>query len=252
MQNIDRFSTWLNGGPGVNLVSLSLGAAGVLLAFVFYFRGKRVRQPVFRTRTFALIEDKTAKIQSLKILYNDQPVENLSLTRVAIWNRGSEPIRFSDFAETDKLRIKVEDGAKLLGTQIHATNSPTNKFAIIPENENGVININFEYFQKNEGVVINIYHTGKPQTKILPQGTVIGGEQLVQFRQKDLLIDALGKIIFGWIKWFPKTKNTFLIVIFATIFAAYALLWTPVFIPLMIIDKGLAFIRRAPKEFLLE
>ena len=71
-------------------------------------------------------------------------------------------------------------------------------------------NITFEYFQKNEGIVVNLYHTGKSQTKILPQGTVIGGEQLVQFRQKDLLIDAFGNTVFGWFSWFPKTKNWFL------------------------------------------
>ncbi len=62
-------------------------------------------------------ETNVSKIPALKILYDNQPVENLTLTRISIWNRGIDPIEYSDFAPSDRLRIEVEKSFKLLDFQ---------------------------------------------------------------------------------------------------------------------------------------
>ena len=251
MRILDQIVHSFEGGPIFNLVSLILGIVGVFLAFVFYFRGQRIRQPVFRTRTFHLVEEKLTKIQALKILYHDHPIENLSLTRVAIWNRGSEPIRSIDVADTDKLRITIESESKLLGAQIHSVISPTNCFSIEPDLERGIVNISFDFFQRNEGLVVDVYHTGKPKTKVVPLGTIIGGDSFVVFKNKDLVGDAFGKFVFGWTNRI-KTKNAFVLFVVAISFLAIFLVSIPFLIPLMAIDKIIFIARRAPKQFLLE
>src|SRR5258706_5309667 len=121
---MQRFVEWLNRNPWLNLAFLALAFTSIITSIVLYLKSKKEKRPFFQCRTFRLVEDSLAKMEAVEILYKGQPVQNLSLTKVAVWNGGTETINSSDIAPTDVLRLCVQSPVKLLGSEIVHTTNP--------------------------------------------------------------------------------------------------------------------------------
>ena len=192
---------WLNGGPWLNLIFLALAIGGVLFGWA---ASRRIRIPTFSARTYRLVEEKLSKLQQLKILYNDRPIESLSLTRVAIWNRGRLPIEPDDMAPSAQLAVKVTERCKLLGAQIDSVVEPANNFRISSDFDSNLIAIGFDYVSYNDGVVIQVFHTGTSNNDVRVLGTVKDAGPFERF-WRDYLFDRTMARLF---KWLPELKPT--------------------------------------------
>jgi hypothetical protein len=89
----------------INIVSIALGVAGVILALYFYKRSKPIRQLSFACRTFRMISEKHKNVPGLGVTYEGADIPSLSVTRLAVWNAGTEALRDQDIATTDPLFI---------------------------------------------------------------------------------------------------------------------------------------------------
>jgi hypothetical protein len=252
MTSIQHLVEQIGASPWLNVASFVVGIVGFILAFVFYFRAKREKIPQYQIRTFRLIQDNVSKIPALKILYDNQPVENLTLTRISIWNRGIDPIESGDFAPSDKLRIEVEKSFKLLGAELWFAGKPTNNFSLSNNLEKKTVNIQFEYFGRNEGLVVSVFHTGMKDSDLKILGTLKGVESFSHFKKDGRLTDKLiGDPFIKFLgKIMPKKENGQIIVFILAImmFSILAFL----LLPLFALEKIIYLFQSPPKQFLIE
>ena len=103
--------------PVFSVASFVLAVVGVILTIHFYRKGRRYKALSYTVRSDRLIEKLSDRFSKLKIIFGDEEIEALTVTRVALWNSGSESIRGEDIAKSDPLRIELAEATKLLNTK---------------------------------------------------------------------------------------------------------------------------------------
>jgi len=155
---------------------------GVLLAFYFYSKSKRVRKSVYHKVSFNLINGSISKLKGLEVNYKGNHVNNLTITKVAIWNAGNQTINNTDIVALDPLRVEASEANEIYNIEIIDVVEKANNFSLIQDGDK--FNINFDYCDTKEGCLIRIYHSGKNSDnirilgKIKGQGDISIGDQL--------------------------------------------------------------------------
>jgi hypothetical protein len=191
-----------------------------------------------------LIEDTVNKIEAVEIRYQGERVKNLSLTKLALWNRGNDTVNIHDVASTDPLRIVIDPPAKLLGAELIYATNPANNFKIFTNLQTGEVKIEFEYFHTYEGIVAQIYHTGSKDNPIMLKGTVKGVSKIIRSSpEDDYFTDSFMRPIQNLVE---KTK---FVPIQLLVVIPIVLILLPVLLFLMASDKVAKLIQRPPRVF---
>jgi len=235
----------LENNPWLNLVFLALAVISVIVSIVFYVRSKKEKKPVFNKNSFNLVKNNVSKLEGMKITFMDTEIDNLTTTKVAIWNKGKETINIKDMASLDPIRILIDKKYIILQAKIIFTVNDVNNFSISLTDKN-IININFDYFHTNEGIVIQLYHTGSSSDDIQILGTIkgVGNLKCGSIAEFELVDKYLGPI-FDRIRPKKHTLCNIVNVLFIIVF----------FIPftfLLSIDYIRRFFLTVPKCFKLE
>lgn len=171
-QNIDPLFTFFNENPIFNLISFSLGIVGVTLTIYYYIKSKKNKIPTYIVRTINLVKEKIQKIDVIEIIYSGNKVSNLSMTKIALWNDGKDTISMSDIAQNNKLRFAINDGFEILDYKILFHKNPSNDFTLELASDKKSITILFDFFDFEEGIVVQLFHTGNTSEDIVIEGHV--------------------------------------------------------------------------------
>ena len=152
-------------------------AGGAILAAYFYRKSKKVKQPAYVVTTRNLIGKASTKLSDIQVTFKTKPVEVVSVSKVAIWNDGTDTIRGTDIASADPLRIVIGDGA-LLDLAIVLSSAPS-QFKV-GARADGTLEVGFDYLDKEQGGVVQLVHTGLSSDKILLVGSVKGGSPIIR------------------------------------------------------------------------
>lgn len=194
--NLSQFIEWLATNPWLIITSFIITITSLLLAIIFYIKGKKVKLLYYAIRSQNIVRDLISRIDSLDMLYANERIENLTATKIAFWNAGNDTINSNDIASVRPLTINVKEGYKILDAKTLNYN-PVNQFSIKLSDDKSQINISFEYLAKNEGAVIQLLHTGKSEQDIEIQG-IIKDYSKTPMRINDThTIDSEYKIILG-------------------------------------------------------
>ena len=246
---LDSFTNWLNHNSWLNLVFLVLAVTSIMISIYLFIRSRKEKAPHFSIRTFKLIEDSLTKIEAVEILYQGKRVKNLTLSKIALWNKGRDSINANDIAPTDPLKIGINPQYQLLAAEIICSQTKANNFSITPNLENNEVKIDFDYFDTNEGVVIQVYHTGKQSEDVSLKGTVKGVTRITHIVPgEDYLTDSFVARVTSSLR-IRKIKSGPLRL---TILIFLALLTLPIGLPLLIIDLIMKPWRRIPRQFNLD
>jgi len=246
---IEKLQLFLYQNPWLNLLFLILALASIITSLVIYLKSKKEKKPYFNKRSFTLIQDQLGAIEDVQILFRGKPVRNLTLTKFALWNGGRDPIYNDDIAPTDQIHIEVTDNADLLSAQIVYSATQANNFISNINREQKRISISFDYFSKNEGVVLNIYHTGSDNNIVL-KGTIMGVSSFTKRSpHEDPLIEKLEPIILPVIRMLRKIRKFALL--FWPLISIFMTIIIPIIIPFLVMDAIGKFVRRVPTEFKL-
>jgi hypothetical protein len=165
----------------VNAASGLLAIAGIVLAYVFYRRSRKVKQPCWSRRNNSLIEGYANRLMGLEVLYNNQRVENLSVARFAFWNKGSETIHRSDIKTANPLRISPTDASvRILDVKLLARNHESSQFVASLDADRNAAMLDFDYLDRNCGAVIQVIHTGTNASVVEVAGDIKGVKRLTQ------------------------------------------------------------------------
>jgi hypothetical protein len=173
--NLSQFIDGLAMNPWLIIIGFIITIISLLLAVIFYVRGKKVKLPYYAFNSHNIVRDLVSRIDHLDILYHGEPIENLTATKMAFWNAGNDTINCKDIARADPLTVVAKEGYKILDAKIVNVINTANQFSITPPaDERSHININFDYLDHNEGAIIQLLHTGKSGKDIEIHGTIKG------------------------------------------------------------------------------
>jgi hypothetical protein len=159
-----------------NLISLVLTLVALGLTVYFYFLALRRKEPCWAVRTIRLIQDSVSKVEGLTVAYEGTTVNNVSVSRVLLWNKGRETIRKEDISTVDPLRLRVVRGRLLKITLLEA-NKEANMFeALVGEDEQACIS--FDYVDQGQGAVFQVVHTSTDPRAVVVEGVLKGAQAL--------------------------------------------------------------------------
>jgi hypothetical protein len=159
----------------VGLVGIAITAT---LAYYFYIRGRRAKQPCWATRITRLVTDRVSALPGIDIRFNGEAIQQLAVSRVVFYNKGAETIRRADIPKTAPLRIVAADKVRMLGVSLLATNNAANASAVAFEANNTLADLTFDYLDQGDGLVVEVIHTGSEPTDIRMDGAIIGAKEL--------------------------------------------------------------------------
>ena len=151
----------------VNWISASkgtiIGVVGIVLAVVFYRKGKEKKEFSYSLRSSTLIRGKKRKLEKLSVTYAGQQIDDLCVSKFTIWNSGNKTLNRDDMVTSKELTIAATDESRILDAELIACSEETNKFSvqIIDKHTAKVL---FDYVDKREGAVVQILHTGTNDT----------------------------------------------------------------------------------------
>jgi predicted ATP-dependent endonuclease of OLD family len=149
-------SSWLS------ILAFIIGVIGVLYTIV----SKKEKSPCYDITSNNIIRDFMGVFKQLEINYSNQEIKNFTVTKIVFWNKGRETIDKEDVVNADPISIHIKDGYNILDHDIIGKNEKTNNFSLSESSDKSSINIDFDYIDKNNGIVIQILHTGKSSEDI--------------------------------------------------------------------------------------
>ncbi len=145
-----------------------------ILAYIWGIRNKKVKRPKVLTKSINILTNNVDKIEGLKISYLDEEIPNVTITKVIIWNEGKETIDGSDIAPKDPLVIKALNDVRILNHNIIYVKNESNAIRLTKTINNKELKIDFDYLDYEEGVIIQILHTGDSTNAIDVEGSIKG------------------------------------------------------------------------------
>lgn len=121
--------------------------------------GKQRKELSVYYKSDILIKAGKQRIPKLDILYDGNEIDDLSSTKLYIWNSGNQVLNNSDIVSSRPPRVVSANNATLLDVQIIRSSDTTNAFSISQKNENAA-QFDFEYIDHGDGILVQILHTG--------------------------------------------------------------------------------------------
>lgn len=171
-KTIECLTAFFNGGSLLNLITFILAILGILCSVYFYLKGKKCKKPTYILKTTNLVRENIQKIDSVDILYSGNKIKNLSVTKIAFWNNGKDTISCNDVAKKSPIRLTIKDDFIFLDAEIIFQKNQSNDFSIAISNDNKFIDIDFDYFDFEEGIVLQVFHTGAKSSDISMEGQI--------------------------------------------------------------------------------
>lgn len=193
------------------VITTCLSFIGIILTVYFYIKGRKFRQISYTYKTTNLSINGMS-LEGLSYVYEGKEIKSISVTDLIIWCSGKETINKNDIAPLDPLKIYSED--KILSAEHIFSNEYCNNFNILKTNDN-IINVEFDYISKNNGVTIRIIHEGYCG-KLYVTGKIKDGKNISYIsNRKGLFYKFINNRI---VKFILSKKITSFIFIFFTIF----------------------------------
>jgi hypothetical protein len=158
--------------PYIGISSLIIGIIIAIVGIWISFFIRRIKSPVYSVVSYNLIINYVPKLSDVSIKYKDQDIRNLSVSRIAFWNRGKDTINKSDIIDVDPLKITITSGQKLLDATIIYEKNKTNLFKILKIADDHIL-FTFDYLDFNDSAIFQILHTGR-KGDIKIEGTIKG------------------------------------------------------------------------------
>jgi hypothetical protein len=177
--NYSDISNFVCQNPWFTIFSFIVTLLSLILTVVFYIKSKKIKLPLYRTRNINLVNDGINKIKLVDILHDGAKIDNLSVSRIVIWNAGKDAIRSDDIVDLDKLRIEIDEKYEILEYEILYQEKPANNFKLTPK-DRSILEIDFNYFDHEEGVIVQICHTATTDDSLKVKGAFIGAKNIIK------------------------------------------------------------------------
>lgn len=136
-----------------------IAIASFIYAIVCQHKNKEKKEFSYRQQSNSLIVKKKSKYEKLSISYDGQQIEDLTVSRIIVWNSGNKTLNKEDIVPSKELTVSTSEDQIILDTELIARTEDTNRFLIRRIDEH-TVKIYFDYADKKDGIVLQIIHTG--------------------------------------------------------------------------------------------
>lgn len=159
----------------------------VIYAIYAGVKGKEKKEISYIVNTYEIVHAGKNMIPEVQISYCGQTIDDLAVTRFAIWNSGNRLLNSNDIVDTKPLSITSnDDGSDILDASIIKRSEESNKFTIDKKSAH-CAELQFDYIDKQEGIIVQILHTGS--AKNISLSTLIkGGKKLKNVEKRTMVI----------------------------------------------------------------
>ncbi len=180
--NLNKIQETLQ-NPIIQLVLAIITVISIVLAIVFYIKGKRHAKIKYYVKHNVLISKKKYNIDGLNVSYRNKLITDLVRSKVLFYNAGNTTLDYSDIAKTDPLKIKVNDSYEILEVLEIKQSESSNLFEVESKDENS-ITFKFDYISPKDKIVITILHTDSSLKNFDITGKIKGGK-IVEITEDD-------------------------------------------------------------------
>jgi hypothetical protein len=150
-------------------------------------------------------------------MYNNEQIDNLMISKIAIVNSGNITIDSSDVPIASPLYINVRDDCRILSANV-LEQSNTSSLVNVTLNSPSSINIKFDYLDKKDGAVVQVIHTGN-KSQFAYSGKLKGGRIITPANENDSKrIKFWKQFTYTMLDQFKKTAFIFLLIFFLFLF----------------------------------
>lgn len=172
--------------PTFSFVTLALAILAILLAVVFYIRSQHVKRPCFSRQSKTIIGSALLRQRPIEVRVRGEPISQLTLTLVAIWNDGRATIVGNDIVSSDPVRIVPQGDGKILAAEVIAANRESNQLTIEHRAETNDVLVSFDFLDHKNGAVIEVYHTGDVlDESVLVTGSIKGANIIIHSDERE-------------------------------------------------------------------
>ena len=159
----------------------------VIYAIYAGVKGKEKKEISYIVNTHEIVQAGKNMIPEFQISYRGQTIDDLTVTRFAIWNSGNRLLNSNDIVDTKPLSITSnDDGPDILDASIIKRSEESNKFTIDKKSAH-CAELQFDYIDKQDGIIVQILHTGS--SKNISLSTLIkGGKKLKNVEKRTTVI----------------------------------------------------------------
>ena len=162
----------------MNNLGLVIGLILAIIGIILQIRSTKNKQAVYSVRSNNLISGTVSTLENLNITYKEQKIVNLTASKILFFNRGAETIHRQDIETINPLRISSKD-CTILDCSILWENNPSNNFKVhFDRANNNHAHLDFDYLDKDNGVIIQVIHTGLKSDNIDLRGDIKGVKKL--------------------------------------------------------------------------
>jgi hypothetical protein len=233
--------SWIDHAQGIldkSWLGTLLGILSFIAAIIFYFRPrKQTRLSYVHLGEHVLGSALATLPPAIVVQYNGISIPRLTKSILIFWNSGENTVNGEDIVAKDPLRFQVGDDGQILSAAILKSSRAVNDFSILKTPVVGAneITFNFNFLDKDDGVVVEILHTStdrKPCIKGTLKGLPQGFRNLGQFirpkpqkskpgklHQLDSILFPIGVALSGFLTatygprdWFLANSDTGILV----------------------------------------
>lgn len=135
-----------------------LSIFSVIFGVWSWFAGKHRKEISVQCKSDILIKAGKKHINKLDVQYDGKSIDELSSSKFYIWNSGNQMLQNADIVQARPITIS-SNTATILDAQIVRVSEETNAFVINIISDKQV-NVDFEYIEAGNGVLVQILHTG--------------------------------------------------------------------------------------------
>ena len=175
---VEKILNFIADSPIVSFGGILLSIIGFISAYVYRRKSLKFKDIEIQIVSTNLIEEYEERFPKLSILYENNNLSTITVSRFFLRNSGNDVILESDIAPLDPilLSFQQDDGNELLDWAHVYSKDPANNIQIEPVGENQLC-IKFDFLEPKDYAIIQLLHTGKDSSVIKISGTIIGAKE---------------------------------------------------------------------------
>lgn len=190
----------LTSNPLFVLGGFIIGLFSFLGMIYFYTKSKEERIPCYFIKSTNVFQDLNVKFDALKVSYNEEIIDNLTVTTLFFWNSGKKTIRDVDIAQNDPLILTIKDGYKILNIKLLNNSSKKNNYKTELASDSLSAKLMFDYIEKDEGMIVQLTHNGSSSHDVNLSGAIIGSKKIINKNTPSSQLSSIVMNYFGFLQ----------------------------------------------------
>lgn len=170
----------------ISIVSILIG---IFISYYFYAKSKESKEPNLYYQSYLNIKRiaNGNQTRDIKVFYKSEEVNRVTTTYVWFWNEGKRPILKSDIPESSDLNLVFSDeGHKIRILDYRLVKQSRNPVrAFVNKTNDTSLKIEFDFLDYQDGVVVEVQHTGGPNVYVKADGIILGNSEGVTINRVD-------------------------------------------------------------------